>query len=285
MDFMDKQSLFYDEIEKSINSEKLSHAYLIETNGYNYANEVIIDFVKRIFKHYALSDEEYTNIENLINNNAFSDLVIIEPDGAWIKKEQIQNIKEQFKTTSLANRPRIYVIKEADKLNKYAANSLLKFLEEPDTNVIAILTTNNRYRVLETIYSRCQILTLLNNNGFEKIEVTEELINIIKTIEEKQTKAIAYLPITLENDLRNREYWLKTFTDMIYLYESAVRKVENIEYVDYDSILDILIEHNSLHTLINKISILFTTINNLEYNLNITMMLDKFIIDFTGGEV
>ena len=285
VDFKDKQSLFYDEVDKIINNDRISHAYLIETNNFEYGNEIVLEFVKMIFKHYAADSKEYDKISTLIDNNTFSDLIIIEPDGAFIKKEQVLDVKEKFKTTSLENRPRIYIIKNADKLNKYAANSLLKFLEEPDSNVIAIITADNRYKVIETIASRCQVLTLLNNNGIERIEVSEELDKIIRVFEEKKEKSIAFLPITLENDLRNKEFWENIFTDMIYLYENAIRKKENLDYIDYGDILDIIVNSNSLQNLLKKVSILFTYLNNLEYNLNITMMLDKFIIDFAGGEV
>ena len=285
VDFKDKQSLFYDEVDKIINNDRISHAYLIETNNFEYGNEIVLEFVKMIFKHYTNDSKEYDKISTLIDNNTFSDLIIIEPDGAFIKKEQVLDIKEKFKTTSLENRPRIYIIKNADKLNKYAANSLLKFLEEPDSNVIAIITADNRYKVIETIASRCQVLTLLNNNGIERIEVSEELDKIIRVFEEKKEKSIAFLPITLENDLRNKEFWENIFTDMIYLYENAIRKKENLDYIDYGDILDIIVNSNSLQNLLKKVSILFTYLNNLEYNLNITMMLDKFIIDFAGGEV
>ena len=69
---------------------------------------------------------------------------------------------------------------------------------------------------------------------------------------------------------------------MVDIYENSIRKYENINYKDYGQVLDLINNNNSLQDIINKISILFTTINNLEYNLNISMMLDKFIIEFTG---
>ena len=46
---------------------------------------------------------------------------------------------------------RIYVIKEADKMNLFASNTLLKFLEEPVDDVIAILLTTNRYKIINTV--------------------------------------------------------------------------------------------------------------------------------------
>ena len=38
-----------------------------------------------------------------------------------------------------------YIIKNAERLNPSSANTILKFLEEPEDNIIAILLTNNRY--------------------------------------------------------------------------------------------------------------------------------------------
>ncbi len=279
--FKDKQPLFYEQINNSIKNNKITHAYLIETNDYPESDSLILEFVKELFRIY-MSDEEFSKIDNLIENDAFSDFLVIEPDGSWIKKDQILEVKEKFSTTSVENRPRIYLIKEADKLNKYAANSLLKFLEEPDGNIIAILVSSNRYRVLETLRSRCQLYTLINVNKKIEIENIELINNIIETIETKEHSSIAYLPVVLENDLRNKEFWIDAFNTMVDIYENSIRKYENINYKDYGQVLDLINNNNSLQDIINKISILFTTINNLEYNLNISMMLDKFIIEFTG---
>lgn len=278
--FKDKQSLFVEEISNSIKNNKITHAYLIETNDYQESDELIIEFIKELFKN-SMSKEEYAKIDSLIDNNTLSDFLVIEPDGSWIKKDQILNVKEKFSTTSVENRPRIYLIKEADKLNKYAANSLLKFLEEPDGNIIAILVSNNRYRVLETLRSRCQLYSFVNKDSKVKIENMELLYNIIEIIEKKKIESLAYLPTILENNLRNKDFWLEIFTNMIDIYENSIRKYEKIDYKDYGQVLDLIIANNSLQNIINKISILFTTINNLEYNLNINMMLDKFIIEFT----
>ena len=281
--YRDKQSLFCEEIKKSIDNKKISHAYLIETNNYIESNDLVIAFIKELFKIYFTSTE-LDNIYNLIDNNAFSDFIIIEPDGSWIKKEQILELKEKFMTKSFNNNPRIYLIKDADKLNKFAANSLLKFLEEPEGNIIAVLMTENRYKVLETIRSRCLLYTLLNNDRKLEIDNSDEVVKIIEVFETKGTKAIAYLPICLENDLRNKEYWVNTFKSMINMYDSCIRKIEELDFYDYGDILALIIENNSLEKIVNKISILFTYINSLDYNLNVNMMLDRFIIDFSGSD-
>ena len=283
-DFKTKQSLFYEEIENCVKNKKISHAYLIETNGYSESEQLIFCFIKELFGAFIEDKEERENVFNLLDNNSCYDFISIEPDGAWIKKEQILDVKEKFMTTSLKNNPRIYLIKEADKLNKVSANSLLKFLEEPEGNIIAILVTENRYKVLETIRSRCQIYSLVNTEKKEEITDIELIEKIVDCFEKKGQASIAYLPTILENDYRNKEFWITAFNKMIVLYENAVRKREKLLFQDYGSILDLIIDYNSLQQTINKITVLFETISKLEYNLNITMMLDKFIIEFAGGD-
>lgn len=281
---IEEQKEFFNEIDNVISNNKIIHAFLIETNNYKDKDEIILLFIKKIFENYISDQDELNNVYTLIDNNTLSDLIIIEPDGTIIKKEQVLAIKEKFKTTSVDNRPRIYWIKDADKLNKYAANSLLKFLEEPDGNVIAILDTSNRYQVMETIRSRCQIYNLINNKKIKSIENLELVEKIIETFERNGKKSIAFLPAELDNDLRNKEFWNEIFSSMIDIYEAAIRKKESIPYTIESNIIDFINERNSLQSLINKIDVLFTTLSNLDYNLNVAMMLDKFIIDFTGGE-
>lgn len=285
--YKDKQPLFYDEVKNSITNNKISHAYMLETNNYILKDDLILSFIKTLFcqKHnLEQSNSLDCNICHLIDNNSLSDFKIIEPDGAWIKKDQILGIKEAFKTTSFENRPRIYWIKGADKLNKQAANSLLKFLEEPEGNIIAILEVDNRYKVLETIRSRCQIYSFVNHEKSKEIENIELLTEIIKTLENKKEKAIAYLPITLDNNYYNKDFWKSLFLDMINIYESAIRKQNNLNFSNYGDILELIISKNSMSSLINKVSVLFEIVNNLNYNLNMTMMIDQFIIKFNGGE-
>lgn len=274
--YKDKQSLFYEEVINIINNNKVIHAYMIETNDYEEKDELINLFIKTLFCSSIESKDEINNICNLIDNDALSDFTIIEPDGSWIKKEQILEIKEKFKTTSFNGRPRIYLIKQADKLNKQASNSLLKFLEEPDGNIIAILEVDNRYKVLETIRSRCQIYTFINHNLDRKFINFDLLLELIKTFENKKYKSIAYLPIVLENDYRSKEFWVNIFSEMIDVYENAIRKLNNINYNDFGDILEYITNLNNVEKLIYKINVLFDTISYLDFNLNINMMLDKF---------
>lgn len=55
---------------------------------------------------------------------------------------------------------RVFIIDFADTLNEQSQNALLKVLEEPPGNAVFILIAESKAALLETIISRCVILTL-----------------------------------------------------------------------------------------------------------------------------
>lgn len=83
----------------------------------------------------------------------------IEPDGATIKKEQIQQLMHDLSLRGLEGDRQIYVVTQSHKMTPQAANSLLKFFEEPGAGKVAILITNQPQLLLPTIRSRGQLLS------------------------------------------------------------------------------------------------------------------------------
>jgi DNA polymerase III delta' subunit len=71
-----------------------------------------------------------------------------------IKIEQIHELKDALKNQPFSAAHHIVVIDDAQKLTTSAANSLLKFLEEPRATQIFILIANNLHGILPTIRSR-----------------------------------------------------------------------------------------------------------------------------------
>lgn len=74
---------------------------------------------------------------------------------------------------------KVFIIDKAETMERSAANSLLKFIEEPPQNTVWILLSSNREKMLGTIKSRCQdvpfaplkddiLLKILENNFIEK---------------------------------------------------------------------------------------------------------------------
>lgn len=87
------------------------------------------------------------------------DIHWIVPDGASIKIEQIRDLQQQLAYRSASDGTKIYIIDQAERMTTQAANSLLKFIEEPISPVLAMLITENGHALLPTIQSRAQWLS------------------------------------------------------------------------------------------------------------------------------
>ncbi len=57
---------------------------------------------------------------------------------------------------------RVFIIEDAHRMNEQAQNALLKVLEEPPKNVIFILLVPSKTMLLDTIISRCVLLSTLD---------------------------------------------------------------------------------------------------------------------------
>lgn len=88
-------------------------------------------------------------------------ILSIEPDGQDIKKDQMAGLLSVMTKKGYEGGRRIYMIEQAHRMNTAAANALLKFLEEPEGDVTALLLTDAYHMVLPTIQSRCQRISFL----------------------------------------------------------------------------------------------------------------------------
>lgn len=91
-----------------------------------------------------------------IDHGTHPDLFMIEPQGIVIKIEEIRQLQEQVRYRPFEGIKRVFIIDDADKMNLYAANALLKILEEPGPSNLFILITARPYLLPQTITSRCQ---------------------------------------------------------------------------------------------------------------------------------
>ena len=113
---------------------KLAHAYLLETNDIQKCLIDLKTFVKNIFS-------EIENIDALVDNNYLPSLKIIETSEKTIKKDAVSDIQKAFNLCSLYTSQNIYVIVSPEKMNSSAYNHMLKFLEEPEDNIIGFFIT------------------------------------------------------------------------------------------------------------------------------------------------
>ena len=93
---------------------------------------------------------------NLLSANSHPDFKVIErsKDRTQIQIQQIRDAANFIYSTPLISRLKIVLIPNADELNFFAQDTLLKSLEEPPKNLKFILTTSKPYKLKPTILSR-----------------------------------------------------------------------------------------------------------------------------------
>lgn len=85
----------------------------------------------------------------------FFDLGLLE-DKSEILVDQVRDFIVSLSLTPSLGRSRVGLISPADRLNRNAANALLKTLEEPAGNVWLVLVVDSERRLPATVLSRCQ---------------------------------------------------------------------------------------------------------------------------------
>ena len=272
----DIQNKFVSYIEKIMMSNKLSHAYLIEMEDSSIEFPLVLLFVKMILCPLEINKCDKLNCSKcnvcrLIDEKNFPDFEIIEADGNQIKKNQLLELKDEFQKTSLIGKRRVYVIKDAEKLNPSSANTILKFLEEPEENIIAILLTRNRYQVLDTILSRCQILTL--NDASMMIRYDDEIALFIKYLFNGKALFIHYKEI-LDNILVDKNKAKEVFEQVEKIILGYLGGKLNSDY-------DLTIFKGFEKTVLLKyVSIIEEEIPKLVYNINYKLWLDSIYTRF-----
>lgn len=273
---------------KYYHENKISHAYLIETNNLEKCYLDLLEVIKQIFCQNEYNKEcNKCNICNLVNQNYLPSLVVISPDGMNIKKEQIVELKKKFSTVPIYTKENIYVIKNAEKLNGASANTMLKFLEEPEQNILGFFITNNANNVISTIRSRCEVIKVLydiheldinnitNDINKDKFDVA---IEYLFKIEVEKNLGIMYNRDVVLNKFSEREDIKTVFKIIFIIYEELLKKVMGLDNkFDFEKINEL----SSLDkdSVLRRINLVTKFIDDIDSNVNVELLLDKFVIE------
>lgn len=271
-----------EELVSKYHENKLSHAFLFVTNDLKKCNNDVKELIKQICCEDKFSENcTNCNICHLIDQNSIPNIVEIFPDGAVIKKNQIADLKETFKTKPLYIKNNIYIINYAEKLNASSANTMLKFLEEPEDNIIGFFITTNKENLLDTIKSRCQIINInySNQNILDILDTNLDEYNIIKEIaneylEEiliKKSNGIYLNKKIFIGDLKERLFINKLF---IYIYYQIN------DFLAGKTDTDLAMLNNISKSITKKLNNrVYKVLETLPFNVNIDLILDEFVLD------
>jgi DNA polymerase III subunit delta' len=301
----------------SYEKDRLAHAYLFEGEKGTPKLDLAIDFAKLLYCEAPVKPCNNCISCMRIDHRNHPNIILIEPDGNTLKKEQILYLQKEYAKTNLEEGPKVYIIDQIDKMSVNASNSILKFIEEPLEDTYTILITDQVHQILPTIISRCQLLSFqpidtkqlreqLIEKGFEQevAAVSAELTNDLnQAIEICQDESIHRI-ITLVNqiggamlkgdknlvlvtekssvDLYNSKKLIHYFLDILLLMLRDFHKVKmGNENVVLTAQLDMVKPYKDLINLeqnANDIKEILRAKTRLEQNANTMLLLDNLLI-------
>jgi len=142
-------------LKQSIANKNFVHAYLFCGPAHLGKTEIARRFIAGI-----LGSSDSVFLEK------HPDVKIIEGE-KLIKIDQIRELKHYFSLAPYKANYKIALVAEAEKMNRAAANSFLKLLEEPFGQAILILIAPSSNSLLPTLVSRCQVINFQRVSAME----------------------------------------------------------------------------------------------------------------------
>ncbi|MGH4125937.1 MAG: DNA polymerase III subunit delta' [Clostridium sp.] len=163
------------QISKSINSDKLSHAHLLVGEDGIGKSKLARDIGFKILGKN--KDMQYVDLVEWH----------VEKNKSTIGVSSIRTLIEEINKKPYEGDKKVIIIYGADKMTAQAQNAFLKTIEEPPKNVTILLLCENLEVILDTIKSRCQIhklksLTVDEMKKFLKINYPNLSLEEIKVI-------------------------------------------------------------------------------------------------------
>lgn len=300
-DYINRQEIATKLLLNSFDNNKLVQAYLFSSNDKSFLLEYALSFSKKL-----ITDDYDSKICNMIDNNTYPELKIINPINNIIKKEQLLELQQSFLVKPTLGKKLVYIINGADKLHVSSANTILKFLEEPQKDIIAILLTDNLPKVLPTIKSRCQCISFKNqkeknslNNLYNEYKIKinneenskedfnvmkENIINFILQLEKLGLKEFIHYKDAIFDKFKTKEEFFILFDFILYFYYDMLNlKISrDIVYMsEYMEILKEITNKNDLEKIRKKLQLIENTKIKLDTNMNLKLLIDEFIIRFS----
>lgn len=159
--------------KEQMNLGKFSQSYIFEGDE-NFLDNLLEDFIQKV-----MNPENDFKILKEIEEKTHPDLLVINPEKNNISIDSIRNMIEYVQKRPLNSKYKLVIIKNAEYLRKESSNALLKTLEESLDYVVICIAVNSRYKLLETIRSRCVFVSQVDFSVKFNYEDYEELLKLI----------------------------------------------------------------------------------------------------------
>ena len=259
------QPFIYNTFINSLKFNKVSQAYLIKGSDGTPTLDIALFLAKTLIceEPSPLACSSCLNCIRFEEGN-YADFMLIDGSKNTIKVGDIENLQKFLASSSLEKQgKKIYIINCLENANKEAVNALLKTLEEPTSSVYAFITTQNEAKILPTIISRCQILSLLPIN---KSIVKQNAINEGVLLEDADILSYFYCDVEVIKQKSEEENY-KEQKKLLYetLNALTVSSEEAIYYAQTNLIKNIKTKEDA-RLYIDLLSIAFKDILHIQNN-------------------
>ena len=259
------QPFIYNTFINSLKFNKVSQAYLIKGSDGTPTLDIALFLAKTLIceEPSPLACSSCLNCIRFEEGN-YADFMLIDGSKNTIKVGDIENLQKFLASSSLEKQgKKIYIINCLENANKEAVNALLKTLEEPTSSVYAFITTQNEAKILPTIISRCQILSLLPIN---KTIVKQNAINEGVLLEDADILSYFYCDVEVIKQKSEEENY-KEQKKLLYetLNALTISSEEAIYYAQTNLIKNIKTKEDA-RLYIDLLSIAFKDILHIQNN-------------------
>lgn len=164
-----------------------------------------------------------------LHAGAHPDFRTLLPEGAnaAIKVDPVRELVAWLHLTASQDSYRVAILEQADTMNRNAANSLLKTLEEPGENALIILTATRTGALPATIRSRCQSISLkLHDRSAAIAWLAERVEHPEAALAEAGGGPHAAVAMQDEAWLSSRALMLKAWRDL-FLHRGSVGRISD----------------------------------------------------------
>lgn len=198
-----------------IQQKKLVHAYLLTGPAGSGKHELALWVAAGLFCQHPVKGQpcgKCGECQRIFSGN-HPDVIDLLPAGNSIKVEQTRFLKSEFNSSGVESRQKIIIIENAEKMTASAANSLLKFIEEPSGQITVFLLVASLNQLLPTIVSRCQLFKMQLPSEEQRIQTyQQEGLNTLLaglTVDIQTARQLADEKTVLELSKRLTQWFLK----------------------------------------------------------------------------
>lgn len=240
-------------LKNAIKNNKLSHAYLFcGPHGVGKTTCARI-FAKTINcmqrKENGEACNECVSCQSFNENRSYN---IYELDAASNNSvDNIRYLTDQIRIPPQIGPYKVYIIDEVHMLSISAFNAFLKTLEEPPNHAIFILATTEKYKIIPTILSRCQIYAFTRitiNDIIENLEYIAQKENI--NTEKEALNIIAQKANGGMRDALSIFDQMVNFTSNNITYQSVIENLNILDYKYYFQLSSAIINSNISYSLL-----------------------------------